>query len=67
MLTNEEIKYTVWSYNLNKALGYDDFNLKFIKEMWEAVGDDILMFTHKLIYLRSISSFYQYKLGIIGS
>lgn len=38
----EEIKKAVWSCYPNKALGYDGFNIRYIKSMWDTVGNDIV-------------------------
>lgn len=42
--TEEEIKLVVWSCDPQKALGYDGFNLKFIREMWDTLGGEVTDF-----------------------
>lgn len=42
--SEEEIKDVVWSCDGNKCPGPDGFNLRFIKECWEFVKDDIVEF-----------------------
>lgn len=45
--THDEILAAVKACDLNKALGYDD-NMKFVKEMWHFVGNDIIQFVQNL-------------------
>ena len=39
--TREEVKQAVWACGIDKALGFDGYNFKFIKEMWEVIKDEI--------------------------
>lgn len=42
-----EIKHDVWSCATNRALGYDGFNMRFIKEMWGSIGKDFIQFVQQ--------------------
>lgn len=42
ILDLEEIKVAVRSCESNKAPCYDSFNVKFIKEMWDTIREDII-------------------------
>lgn len=44
MPDREEIREAIWSCDSNKAPGYDGFILRFIKEMWDTVREDIISF-----------------------
>ena len=39
--TREEIKHAVWACGIDKAPGFDGYNFKFIREMWDTIKDDI--------------------------
>ena len=39
--SREEIKKAVWACGIDKAPGFDGFNFKFIREMWEVLEDEI--------------------------
>ena len=39
--SREEIKNAVWACGVDKAPGFDGFNFKFIREMWEEMKEDI--------------------------
>lgn len=47
----EEVKEVVWSCDPNKSPSYDGFNIKFIKEMWDVIGTDIVDFVLNFFYL----------------
>lgn len=40
----DEIKHVVWCCDPSKDPAYDGYNFKFIKEMWEVTGDEIISF-----------------------
>lgn len=40
----DEVKKVVWNCEPSKALSYDYFDFKFIKEMWHEHGDGIVKF-----------------------
>ena len=45
MPSYEEIKEAVWSCcGPSKAVGYDELNLNFIKNMWDEIGAEISKF-----------------------
>ncbi|XP_057518489.1 uncharacterized protein LOC130799411 [Amaranthus tricolor] len=37
----EEVKKAVWACGIDKAPGFDRYNFKFIREMWEVIKDEI--------------------------
>lgn len=39
--SREEIKNAVWACGTDKAPGFDGYNFKFIREMWDVVQNDI--------------------------
>ena len=39
--SREDVKRAVWECGIDKAPGYDGFNFKFIREMWEVIEDEI--------------------------
>ena len=39
--SREEVKQAVWECGIDKAPGFDGFNFKFIREMWDVMKDDI--------------------------
>ena len=39
--SREELKAAVWACGIDKALGFDGFNFKFIREMWDEWKEDI--------------------------
>ena len=39
--SREEIKNAVWACGVDKAPGFDGFNFKFIREMWEELKEEI--------------------------
>jgi len=43
-VSEDEIKAAVWRCDPSKAPGYDGFNIKFIKCMWDIIGKDIITF-----------------------
>lgn len=45
-MSEDEITAAVWSCNPSKAPGYDGFNIKFIKYMWDIIGKDVISFVH---------------------
>ncbi|GKU86994.1 hypothetical protein SLEP1_g1457 [Rubroshorea leprosula] len=42
--SEDEVKKAVWSCGSSKAPGPDDFNFKFIREMWETIKDSVMGF-----------------------
>lgn len=42
--SREEVKQAVWDCGIDKAPGFDGFNFKFIREMWEDIKEDIYDF-----------------------
>ena len=49
--SREEIKNAVWACGVDKAPGFDGFNFRFIREMWETLKEEIIdtvtkFFTH---------------------
>lgn len=42
--SGEELKEAVWSCDLNKSPGYNGFNIKFVKEMWPIIGEEVIDF-----------------------
>lgn len=44
MPSREEIKSAVWACGTDKAPGFDGFNFKFIREMWDLIKEDIYNF-----------------------
>lgn len=49
-ITREDaLRSAIWSYGVEKSLGFDEFNFKFFREMWEEIGGEIFDFvTHFL-------------------
>ena len=39
--SREEVKQAVWACGIDKAPGFDGYNFKFIREMWDVIKDDI--------------------------
>jgi reverse transcriptase-like protein/endonuclease/exonuclease/phosphatase family protein len=44
MPSREEVKEAVWACGVDKAPGFDGFNFKFIREMWEQIKEEIYRF-----------------------
>lgn len=44
MFDEEEVKATVWDYDNFKSPCLDGFNLDFLKELWDDVKYDFMMF-----------------------
>lgn len=44
MSSDDEIIVAIKSFDPSKAPGYDSFNIKFLLNMWDIVGNDILTF-----------------------
>lgn len=42
--SREEIKNVVWACGIDKAPGFDGYNFKFIREMWDVIQDEIVEF-----------------------
>ena len=42
--TVEDVKQAVWACGVDKAPGFDGYNFKFIREMWDTIKDDIYEF-----------------------
>lgn len=40
----EEVKAAVWSCGQDKALGFDGFNFRFFREMWEEIHGELFEF-----------------------
>ena len=38
------MKQAVWAYGIDKAPGFDGYNFKFIREMWEVLEEEIYEF-----------------------
>lgn len=39
--SRDEVKAAVWACGVDKAPGFDGFNFKFIREMWDQIKEDI--------------------------
>ena len=46
--SREEVKKAVWACGIDKAPGFDGFNFKFIREMWEVIKDEIYEFVMEI-------------------
>lgn len=57
--SREEVKNAVWACGIDKAPGFDGYNFKFIREMWDVIGgeiyDFVLKFFHSGQSVRSIN------------
>ena len=42
--SREEVKAAVWACGIDKAPGFDGFNFKFIREMWEEIYASVMDF-----------------------
>ena len=42
--SREEVKQAVWACGVDKAPGFDGYNFKFIREMWEVLEEEIYEF-----------------------
>ena len=42
--SREEVKQAVWACGIDKAPGFDGYNFKFIREMWEVLEEEIYEF-----------------------
>ena len=42
--TVEDVKQAVWACGVDEAPGFDGYNFKFIREMWDTIKDDIYEF-----------------------
>ena len=42
--STEEVKQAVWACGVDKASGFDGYNFKFIREMWDTIKEDIYEF-----------------------
>ena len=42
--STEEVKQAVWACGVDKAPGFDGYNFKFIREMWDTIKEDIYEF-----------------------
>ena len=42
--SREEVKMAVWACSIDKAPGFDGFNFRFIREMWDVIKDEIYEF-----------------------
>ena len=42
--SREEVKNAVWACGVDKAPGYDGFNFKFLRQMWETIKEEIYDF-----------------------
>ena len=42
--SREEVKKAVWACGTHKALGFDGYNFKFIREIWDVLQDKIYNF-----------------------
>ena len=40
----DEVKQAVWSCGIDKAPGFDGYNFRFIREMWDTIKDEIYAF-----------------------
>ena len=40
----EEVKNAVWACGTDKAPGFDGYNFKFIREMWDVIKEEIYDF-----------------------
>ena len=49
--SREEIKNAVWACGIDKAPGFDGFNFRFIREMWEEMKEEIF---------DTVTSFFRY-------
>lgn len=64
--TELEIKQNVWSCDPDRALGYDGFNIIFVKEMWSSIGSYITLFVNKFL-IQDNSPFPSTLLGLLLS
>lgn len=48
--TLEEVKRTVWSCGTDKSPGYDSFNFKFFRKIWDVIGNEILFFVQDFMH-----------------
>ena len=42
--SREEVKNAVWACGIDKALGFDGYNFRFIREMWEVIEEEVYEF-----------------------
>lgn len=49
MPSREEVKEAVWACGIDKSPGFDGFNFKFIREMWEEIKEDIYEFVIRFL------------------
>lgn len=56
--SREEIKSAVWACSTEKAPGFDGFNFKFIREMWDEIKDDIYEFVTRFLECGSAGQSY---------
>lgn len=47
--TMEEVKNAVWSCGVDKAPGFDGFNFKFYRGMWEEIGEEVFCFVKQFM------------------
>jgi len=43
-VSHNEVKDAVWDCDPSKAPGYDWYNFKFVRMMWDIIGSDIIKF-----------------------
>lgn len=49
-----ELKQVKWSSDPDKATGYDGFNIRYIKQMWTTIGDDLTQFIQVFFISREL-------------
>ena len=52
--SREEVKNAVWACGVDKSPGYDGYNFKFIREMWDMIKEEIYEF---------VLSFFNYEIS----
>ena len=55
--SREEVKNAVWACGVDKAPGFDGYNFRFIREMWEVIKEEIYDF---------VSAFFQSQVSMRG-
>lgn len=47
--TLEEVKEAVWSGRVDKSPGYDGFNFRFFRELYDDIRSELLLFVHQFM------------------
>lgn len=64
---SEEVKRAIWSCGVEKSVGYDGFNYRLFRKMWNEIGYEILSFVEDFMMHGKLSKSVNVTLSMFNS